>query len=209
MQNFALIGEGNGYRSSKKIKIWSKNRFSSDFLLHTATPFKVNLALKITLEVYSCMPNLDLISENIKCKKIWRRKKNLRICTLSLCMCFRFRRYKSSLRECSHQGCKRDLSLRDRDILVFGPRRDRDVWFLPQDETETETLQSRDRDSFRDLQLNLDRAGNGSGCFGRADTAKLTNVTIDNSRITERRNSVRKGEVFVKDEAIGVFVRWY
>ena len=45
--------------------------------------------------------------------------------------------------------------------LVFGPRRDqdqdlpaiprdRDVWFLPRDETET--LQGRDRDVFRDLQ---------------------------------------------------------
>ena len=31
-------------------------------------------------------------------------------------------------------------------------RRDRDVWFLPRDETETETLQGRDRDVFRDLQ---------------------------------------------------------
>jgi len=47
--------------------------------------------------------------------------------------------------------------------LVFGPRRDwdqdlpaiprdRDVWFLPRDKTETETLQCRDRDVFRDLQ---------------------------------------------------------
>jgi len=45
--------------------------------------------------------------------------------------------------------------------LVFGPRRDRDqdlpaiprdrdVWFLPQEETET--LQGQDRDVFRDLQ---------------------------------------------------------
>jgi len=68
------------------------------------------------------------------------------------------------------QGCKRDLSLRDRDETeTFGfwsetrprprpscnstrPRRDREVWFLPWDETETETLQGRDRDVFRDLQ---------------------------------------------------------
>ena len=66
------------------------------------------------------------------------------------------------------QGCKRDLSLRDRDETeTFGfwsetrprprpscnstrPRRDRDVWFLPRDETET--LQGRDRDVFQDLQ---------------------------------------------------------
>ena len=70
--------------------------------------------------------------------------------------------------QCSSQGCKRDLSLRDRDETeTFGfwsetrprprpscnstrPRWDRDVWFLPRDETET--LQGRDRDVFRDLQ---------------------------------------------------------
>jgi len=68
------------------------------------------------------------------------------------------------------QGCKRDLSLRDWDKTeTFGfwseirprprpscnstrLRRDRDVWFLPRDETETESLQGRDRDVFRDLQ---------------------------------------------------------
>jgi len=66
------------------------------------------------------------------------------------------------------QGCKRDPSLRDRDETeTFGfcfetrprprpscnstrPRRDRDVWCLPRDETET--LQGQDRDVFRDLQ---------------------------------------------------------
>jgi len=67
------------------------------------------------------------------------------------------------------QGCKRDLSLRDREqdiwflvrdetetktFLQFHEtaRRDRDVWFLLRGETETETLQGRDRDVFRDLQ---------------------------------------------------------
>jgi len=70
----------------------------------------------------------------------------------------------------TQQGCKRDLSLRDQDETeTFGfwsetrprprpscnstrPRRDRNIWFLPRDETETETLQGRDRDVFRDLQ---------------------------------------------------------
>jgi len=68
------------------------------------------------------------------------------------------------------QGCKRDLSLRDWDETeTFGfwsgtrprprpscnstrQRRDRDVWFLSPDETETKTLQGQDRDMFRDLQ---------------------------------------------------------
>ena len=75
-----------------------------------------------------------------------------------------------SMHCCAQQGCKRDLSLRDRDETeTFGfwsetrprprpscnstrPRRDRDVWFLPRDETATETLQGRDRDVYRDLQ---------------------------------------------------------
>ena len=41
---------------------------------------------------------------------------------------------------------------RDRDQDLRAIPRDRDVWFLLRDETETETLQGRDRDVFRDLQ---------------------------------------------------------
>jgi len=39
--------------------------------------------------------------------------------------------------------------------IIYRPtrlRRDRDVQFLVRDETETETLQGRDRDVFRDIQ---------------------------------------------------------
>jgi len=69
----------------------------------------------------------------------------------------------------NHQGCKRDLRLRDRDETeTFGflsetrPRpskifRDRDETetfdFWARDETET--LQGRDRDVFRDLPMKL------------------------------------------------------
>jgi len=91
-------------------------------------------------------------------------------------------------------GARRDW---DQDLPAVP--RDRDVWFLPRDETKTKTLQGWDRDVFPHLQP--------WKCFGRVDTAKLMNMTIDNSRITERWNSVRKGEVFIKDEAIGIFVR--
>jgi len=74
--------------------------------------------------------------------------------------------YKNPCYLSKRQGCKQDLGLQDRDETeTFGfwfdtrprprpscnsmrPRRDQDVWFLPRGETETETLQVRDRDVF-------------------------------------------------------------
>jgi len=69
------------------------------------------------------------------------------------------------------QGCKRDLRLRDRDETetfgflsetrprpskIFRDRNETETFdFWARDETETETLQGRDRDVFRDLPIKL------------------------------------------------------